>query len=66
MSLNYRAKGSLVMDMRSIGTFIVILALLGQAFVYKTGFPVLMLTLICSFGIGVLHTKTVKRAASKS
>ncbi|WP_404457452.1 MULTISPECIES: hypothetical protein [unclassified Bacillus (in: firmicutes)] len=54
------------MDMRSIGTFIVILALLGQAFVYKTGFPVLMLTLICSFGIGVLHTKTVKRAASKS
>ncbi|KZE01244.1 MULTISPECIES: hypothetical protein [Bacillus] len=49
--------------MRSLGTFIVILALLGQAFVYKTGFPVLTLTLICSYGIGVIAYEDGKKSS---
>ncbi|WP_215556751.1 hypothetical protein [Bacillus mycoides] len=49
--------------MRLLGTFIVILALFGQDFAYKTGFPVLMLTLICSYGIGVIAYEDGKKSS---
>ncbi|WP_215572343.1 hypothetical protein [Bacillus mycoides] len=52
--------------MRLLGTFIMGLAFFGQIFAYKTETPVLMLTLICCCGIGIIAYEDGKRAARKS
>ncbi len=52
--------------MQLLGTFIMVLAFFGQIFAYKTELPVLMLTLICCCGLGIVAFEDGKKAASKS